>query len=244
MPVFKHHFRVQTLARGLGCAGLRVSPFMACGLTWTTPAQLTTLSTATAQYLTLMRSLRTYCNPWRSCGLAIAPVGPSSYASHCSARTFACTSNCKTPLCRRRMPSSRLLRMEVVGFGRKSSSCLGASASHAWDCSSSVSTIPAEGWPGNKTILKHAWACFAHHRLCDCAANECFWSHEWSCHGSCSGWNQHDYFSNTINLHNNNDIAVSAKISLLAPCPQKALLSTFNSTAKGSADIPYDCHSQ
>lgn len=51
-----------------------------------------------------------------------------------------------------------------------------------------------------------------HCGLCYCAANECFWSHEWSCHGSCSGWNQHDYFSNTINLHNNNDIAVSAKI--------------------------------
>ena len=44
------------------------------------------------------------------------------------------------------------------------------------------------------------------------AANECFWEHEWSCHGSCSGWNQHDYFSNTINLHNNNDIAVSVML--------------------------------
>ncbi len=49
---------------------------------------------------------------------------------------------------------------------------------------------------------------------CVCVANECFWSHEWSCHGSCSGWNQHDYFANTISLHNNNDIAVSLPVGV------------------------------
>ena len=52
----------------------------------------------------------------------------------------------------------------------------------------------------------------SHLSLCN-AANECFWEHEWSCHGSCSGWNQHDYFSNTIALHNDNDITVSARSS-------------------------------
>ena len=50
-------------------------------------------------------------------------------------------------------------------------------------------------------------------RLHLCAADDCFWAHEWSCHGSCSGWNQHDYFSNVISLHNDNDIAVRPSLS-------------------------------
>lgn len=57
--------------------------------------------------------------------------------------------------------------------------------------------------------------CTIDQRLCAHAANECFWSHEWSCHGSCSGWNQHDYFANTISLHNNNDIAVGLPVSMV-----------------------------
>ena len=43
-----------------------------------------------------------------------------------------------------------------------------------------------------------------------CAANECFWEHEWDCHGSCSGLSQQDYFQETLNLHSQYDISVGA----------------------------------
>lgn len=53
-------------------------------------------------------------------------------------------------------------------------------------------------------------ACWAESFEVLCAANECFWEHEWDCHGSCSGLTQQDYFQETLNLHSQYDISVGA----------------------------------
>ena len=86
-------------------------------------------------------------------------------------------------------------------------------------CSQGAPLAPRAGLPWQSCLSLHAlpeckgkcalWKASCHDVQCVCAADDCFWAHEWSCHGSCSGWNQHDYFSNTIKLHNDNDIAVS-----------------------------------
>jgi ribonuclease I len=48
-----------------------------------------------------------------------------------------------------------------------------------------------------------------YHRAFACSTDdECFWSHEWSCHGSCSGLSQEDYFSSVMKLHEEYDIKV------------------------------------
>lgn len=41
---------------------------------------------------------------------------------------------------------------------------------------------------------------------CTSSHNEDFWEHEWSKHGTCSGFTQHQYFQSSIDLYNNYDI--------------------------------------
>jgi ribonuclease I len=44
------------------------------------------------------------------------------------------------------------------------------------------------------------------------AADFCFYTHEWDCHGSCSGLSQADYFSRVIALHEQYPIMVRAAV--------------------------------
>ena len=52
----------------------------------------------------------------------------------------------------------------------------------------SLSDDLAEKWPNVKALEPNT------------PGHESFWSHEWTKHGTCSGMNQHDYFSKALSL--------------------------------------------
>lgn len=52
---------------------------------------------------------------------------------------------------------------------------------------------------------------------CTSSHNEDFWEHEWSKHGTCSGFTQHDYFQSSIDLYNNYDITGALSSAGIVP---------------------------
>ena len=79
------------------------------------------------------------------------------------------------------------------------------------------------------TITGHVVARACSHSYCVCAANVHFWSHEWVCHGTCSGLSVKDYFSTAIHLYNMSsdqvcvlehfDIPLCFPLSIGCSCP-------------------------
>ncbi len=41
---------------------------------------------------------------------------------------------------------------------------------------------------------------------CPSSDSESFWNHEWTTHGTCSGFSQHAYFKAALNLYNQYDL--------------------------------------
>lgn len=78
-------------------------------------------------------------------------------------------------------------------------------------------------------------ACFLHlTRAAFHAADFCFYTHEWDCHGSCSGLSQSDYFSKVIALHEKYSIMVRPQT---LPCTEPAyVLRALNLTLLHAQD--------
>ncbi|KAK9916322.1 hypothetical protein WJX75_001236 [Coccomyxa subellipsoidea] len=59
------------------------------------------------------------------------------------------------------------------------------------------------------------------------SANECFWSHEWDCHGSCSGLSQQEYFQGVLNLHSQYNISAALAAKNILPSSTPVSTSDF-----------------
>ncbi|CAL8467296.1 g6833 [Coccomyxa elongata] len=71
-------------------------------------------------------------------------------------------------------------------------------------------------------------------------ANECFWEHEWDCHGSCSGLAQQDYFQGVLDLHSKYDISAALSAANIEPSNQPVSTRDFEQALRDSFGVtPY-----